>query len=90
MNKCIIKCFKTEYKFHQKPAYRPNLKEKKYLNELISYNIESLKASEALPNIDNSSPQDFLDEIKKIPEGESNSIRQRDHQSEFDDNGKGK
>ena len=32
-----------EYKLHQKPANHPNLNEKKFLDELIAYNIESLK-----------------------------------------------
>ena len=79
----------TEYKLNQKPTH-PNLKEKKFLDDLISYNIESLKALEVVANIDNNSPQDFLDEIKKILVGELNLTRQRDHPSEFDDNGKGK
>ena len=79
-----------EYKLHQKPANHPNLNEKKFLDELIEYNIESLKALEAVPNIDNNLPQDFLEELKKMPVGDLNLTRSRDHPSEFDDNGNGK
>ena len=79
-----------EYKLHQKPANHPNLNEKKFLDELIEYNIENLKSLEAVPNIDNNLPQDYLDELKSMPVGELNLTRQRDHPSEFDDNGKGK
>ena len=79
-----------EYKLHQKPANHPNLNERKFLDELIAYNIESLKALEAVPNIDNNLPQDFIDELNKMPVGELNLTRSRDHPSEFDDNGNGK
>ena len=60
------------------------------MDELIAYNIESLKALEAVPNIDNNLPKDFLEELESMPVGELNLTRQRDHQSEFDDNGRGK
>ena len=79
-----------EYKLHQKPANHPNLNERKFLDELISYNIESLKALEPVPNIDNNLPKDFLEELERMPVGNLNLTRQRDHPSEFDDNGKGK
>ena len=77
-----------EYKLHQKPANHPNLNEKKFLDELISYNIESLKALVAVPNIDNNLPKDFLEELNSMPVGELNLARSRDHPSEFYDDGK--
>ena len=66
-----------EYKLYQKPDNHPNLNEKKFLDKLISYKIESLKVLEAMPNIDNDFPQDFLDELKKMHVGELNLTRQR-------------
>ena len=45
----------------------------------MPYNIESLKALQAVPNIDNHSPQDFLDKLKKMPVRELNLTKQREH-----------
>ena len=45
----------------------------------MSYNIESLKALDEVPNIDNNTPQHFLDKHKKMPVRELNLTRQREH-----------
>ena len=65
------------------------IKTEKFLDELISYNIESLKALEAVQNIDNNLPRDLLDELKKMPEEELNLPNKGIIHSEFNDNGKG-
>ena len=45
----------------------------------MSYNIESVKALDEVPNIDNYSPQDFFDKLKKISVRELNLTKQREH-----------
>ena len=79
-----------EYKLHNKPANHPNMNEKKFLDELIEYNLESLKALEPVPIIDDNLPKDFLEDLEKLNKGNLQLTRVRDHPSEFDDEGRGK
>jgi histone deacetylase 1/2 len=79
-----------EYKLHNKPANHPNMNEKKFLDELIEYNLESLKALEPVPIIDDNLPKDFLEDLEKLNKGNLQLTRVRDHPNEFDDEGRGK
>ena len=66
MNKSIIKFCTPEYKLHQKPSRRSNKKKKKFLDELISYNLESLKALEAFLILIIIIPKTFLMKLNKF------------------------
>ncbi len=79
-----------EYKLHNKPANHPNMNERKFLDELIEYNLESLKALEPVPIIDDNLPQDFLEDLEKLNKGNLQLTRVKDHPNEFDDEGRGK
>ena len=63
---------------------------KKFLDELIAYNIESLKELEPVPNGDNNLPKDYLEELEQLPIANLSKTRTRDHPSEFDDEGRDK
>lgn len=79
-----------EYKLHNKPANHPNMNEKKFLEELIAYNLENLKQLEAVPNIDNNLPQDYIEDLEKVNKGDLQLSRKRDRPDEFDDLGRDK
>lgn len=79
-----------EYKLHLKPANHPNCNDRKFLEELIGYNLESLKQLEPVPNIDNALPQDFIDDLNKVDKEPLVLSRKRDRLNEFDDDGRDK
>lgn len=76
-----------DYVLHLKPATHTNMNDKKFLNELIEYNLESLKALEPVPIIDMNLPKDYLEDLEKLNKGNLVLTKHRDHASEFDDDG---
>lgn len=66
------------------------MNEKKFLDELIEYNLESLKNLEPVPNIDNNLPEDYLQELEIVSKGKLELTRSKDYECEFDDGGRGK
>ena len=66
------------------------MNEKKFLDELVAYNLESLKHLEPVPNIDDNLPKDFLEDLEKINKGDLQLTKKSDYVSEFDDGDRGK
>ena len=79
-----------EYKLHLPKANHQNMNEKKFIEELISYNLESLNELEPVPIIDNKLPWDYVELLEKVNKGHLEMTKMRDHPSEFDDDGRGK
>lgn len=72
-----------DYKLNIKPANHPNLNEKGFLDELVSYSLENLKNIEFAPNVENDMPIDLLSE--EANEVRSKLVRTKDNANEFDD-----
>ncbi|MCQ2818093.1 MAG: histone deacetylase [archaeon] len=77
-----------DYKLHIPKGNIPNLNEKKFLEECVAYNLESLKCLEAVPIIDDNLPKDYLSDLAEYEKGgEAVLTRKRDRPNEFDDSG---
>ncbi|MCQ2821640.1 MAG: histone deacetylase [archaeon] len=80
-----------DYKLHIPSGDFVNSNDRKFLDECISYNLESLKNLEPVPIIDNNLPSDYVSELEEMEKaGEATLSRKRDRANEFDDLGQDK